>query len=111
MDYILKLRIVKSVHTLIWIFMVAVIGYVLYCGILNQVSILTWIAVSIIALEGIVLAAFKMSCPLTLLARKYSKSTSDNFDIYLPDWLAKYNKQIFTTIFVVGLIIVFLRLL
>jgi len=111
MDYILKLRIVKSVHTLIWIFMVAVIGYVLYCGILNHVSILTWIAVSIIALEGIVLAVFKMSCPLTLLARKYSKSTSDNFDIYLPDWLAKYNKQIFTTIFVVGLIIVFLRLL
>ena len=111
MSHILKLCIVKSIHTLIWIFMVAVIFYVLYCDISNHVSILTWIAVSIVAFEGIVLAAFKMTCPLTLLARKFSNSTTDNFDIYLPLLIARYNKQIFTTIFVCGLIIVFLRIL
>jgi hypothetical protein len=39
-------------------------------------------------------------CPLTLVARQYSDSTKDNFDIYLPNWLAKYNKLIYTTIFI-----------
>jgi len=111
MNHTLKLRIVKSIHTLIWIFMVTVICYVLYCGICNQVSVLTWIAVSVVVLEGIVLTAYNMSCPITKVARRYSDSTKDNFDIYLPNWLAKYNKQIFTTIFVVALIIVFFRLL
>ena len=34
------------------------------------------------------------------MARKYSDSTKANFDIYLPEWLAKYNKEIYTTIVV-----------
>jgi len=110
MNNIQKLSTVKFIHTLVWIFMVSVIFYVLYCGISNQVSVLTWLAVSIIVLEGIVLAAFKMSCPLTNLARRYSDSTNHNFDIYLPEWLARYNKQIFTSLFVLGLIIVFIRI-
>lgn len=55
------------------------------------------------------LLVFKMFCPLTLLARKYSDSEKDNFDIFLPNWLAKYNKQIFTTLFAIGLILVIIR--
>lgn len=106
-----KLRTVKLIHTLIWIFMVAVIFYVLYCGIFDNVNLLTWISIGIIILEGIVLAAFGMYCPLTVWARRYSDSTKDNFDIYLPNWLAKYNKQIFTTVFAIGLIIVIIRIL
>jgi hypothetical protein len=82
-----KLRTVKLIHTLVWIFMVAVIFYVLYCGIFDKANLLTWISIGIIILEGIVLAAFSMSCPLTVMARKYSDSTKDNFDIYLPNWL------------------------
>ena len=90
--------------------MVTMIIYVLYCGIFNQVNVLTWLAASIIVLEGIVLAAFKMSCPLTIVARRYSDSTKDNFDIYLPCWIARYNKVIFTSLFVLGLITVFFRI-
>jgi hypothetical protein len=61
--------------------------------------------------EGIVLIIFKMFCPLTLIARKYSNSDKDNFDIFLPNWLARYNKIIFTTIYLVSVIIVLLRVL
>ena len=56
--------------------------------------------------EGLVLAIFKMSCPLTLVARKYSNSQAANFDIYLPEWLAKNNKVIFTTLYLVGAVLV-----
>ena len=105
----IKLRMIKLVHSLIWIFMVAVIFYVVYCGVFDTVNLLTWISIGIIIVEGIVLAAFGMSCPLTVLARKYSDSTKDNFDIYLPNKIARYNKQIFTVIYLIGLITVLYR--
>jgi hypothetical protein len=48
---------------------------------------------------------------LTLIARRYSDSTKDNFDIYLPNWLAKYNKLIYTSIMGIVLVLTIYRLL
>jgi hypothetical protein len=104
-----RLLQIKILHTLIWLFFVVVIFYVLYSGVFDRVTLLTWIGIALVFLEGLVLVVFKMFCPLTLLARKYSDSEKDNFDIFLPNWLAKYNKQIFTTIFIAGLAIVIWR--
>jgi hypothetical protein len=88
---------------------VAVIFYISYSGVFNKITVYTWIGIGLIILEGIVLLAFKMFCPLTLMARKYSDSEKENFDIFLPNWLAKNNKLIFTTIFAIGLIVVIIR--
>ena len=104
-----KLRIIKWIHTVIWLFFVLVIFYILYSGITDEITMYTWIAIVIVVGEGIVLLIFKMFCPLTLLARKYSHSTRDNFDIYLPNWLARHNKLIFTTIFLTGVVLVLFR--
>ena len=104
-----KLILTKLLHTLIWVFFVTVIFYVLYCGITGRITPLTWVAIGLVVFEGLVLLMFRMRCPLTYVARRYSDSQKDNFDIYLPNWIAKYNKQIFTTIFVVGLILVVCR--
>lgn len=104
-----KLLAVKIIHTIIWLFFVSVIFYILYSGIFNKVTVYTWSGIGLIIAEGIVLLVFKMFCPLTIIARKYSDSDKENFDIFLPNWLAKYNKFIFTTIFVLGLILVLLR--
>ncbi|MBU1014081.1 MAG: hypothetical protein KKG99_13865 [Bacteroidetes bacterium] len=101
-----KLVLIKSIHTLIWIFFVTVIFYVFYSGFFNEINLLTWIAIISVFLEALVLLIFKMSCPLTVVARKYSDSQKANFDIYLPNWLARYNKEIFTTIFMIGLLMV-----
>ncbi len=104
-----KLLAIKLIHTLIWLFFIVVIFYILYSGIFNKMNIYTWIGIGLIFAEGIVLLIFKMFCPLTLIARKYSNSKKDNFDIFIPNWLAKNNKFIFTTIFIIGLIIVLIR--
>ena len=104
-----KLFTIKLIHTAIWVFFVAIIFYVLYSGIANDVTIYTWIAIVLVIGEGLSLLIFKMFCPLTLIARKYSNSEKDNFDIFLPNWLAKHNKLIFTSIFVAGVIIVIYR--
>jgi len=106
-----KLLTVKIVHTLIWLFFVSAIFYILYSGISNKITIYTWIAIGLIVAEGVVLVLFKMFCPLTLIARKYSNSEKDNFDIFLPNWLARHNKIIFTSIYAVGVIIVLIRVM
>ncbi len=106
-----KLFFIKLIHTLIWAIFVAVIFYVLYSGITDTITIYTWIGIGLIIGEGLVLLIFNMSCPLTVVARKYSDSKKDNFDIFLPNWLAKHNKLIFTSIFVVGLIAVVYQIL
>lgn len=104
-----KLRAIKLIHTLVWVFFVSIIFYTVYCGIFDKITVYTWIAIGLVILEGLVLVAFKMFCPLTLLARKYSDSEKENFDIYLPLIIARYNKQIFTSIFLLGLILVLYR--
>lgn len=106
-----KLLGIKLIHTIIWAFFVFVIFYILYSGISNSVNTFTWIGIGLIIGEGFVLLVFKMFCPLTLIARKYSDSQKDNFDIFIPNWLAKNNKLIFTSIFLVGLMIVVFRVI
>ncbi|OMP29977.1 hypothetical protein BKM32_15345 [Mangrovimonas sp. DI 80] len=104
-----KLLTIKLFHTIIWVFFATIIFYILYCGITNNINFYTWTCIALVLVEGLTLLIFRMFCPLTLLARKYSDSTKDNFDIFLPNWLAKYNKYIFTAIFMAGLSIVLYR--
>ena len=105
-----KLTIVKVVHTLIWLFFNFVIFYMLYAVIVNKIDVYLLVGYCLLALEGIILLIFNFFCPLTLVARKYSDSPKDNFDIYLPNWLAKYNKLIYTSIVMVIIIITICRL-
>ena len=83
----------------------------LYAVIINKLDYWLWIGYGLFILEGITLVVFKFFCPLTIMARKYSDSTKANFDIYLPVWLAKYNKQIYTSILIVIIIITIYQLL
>ena len=106
-----KLVIVKLVHTSIWLFFNIVIFYMAYAVIADKITRWVWISVALIALEVIVLIVFKRVCPITLLARKFSNSTRSNFDIYLPNWLAKNNQLIYTIILVIILVLLGYRLI
>lgn len=104
-----KLLTIKLVHTIVWLFFVSIIFYVVYSGVTNDITFFTWIAIGLVLAEGIVLLIFKMFCPITLIARKYSDSKKDNFDIFLPEWVARHNKLIFTSIFLFGSALVLFR--
>ena len=105
-----KLAQIKLIHTAIWIFFNLVIFYLLYAVIKNKIDMWIWIGLGLFLIEGIVLLIFKMKCPLTIIARKYSSSAKDNFDIYLPNWLAKHNKIIYISILTLIIIILVYRL-
>lgn len=106
-----QLKTIKIIHTIIWIFFNIVLFYMAYAVLVNKIDRWVWIGIGLIVAEGIVLLIFKKMCPLTIIARKYSDSQKDNFDIYLPNWLAKYNKLIYTSFFIIILAGVVYRIL
>jgi hypothetical protein len=105
-----KLIGIKLLHTCIWIFFNGVMFYLLYAVITNRIDRWVWIGLGCFVAEGMVLMIFKNFCPLTLWARKYSQSTRDNFDIYIPNWLARYNKLIYTSLLGVVVLILLYQL-
>ncbi len=46
----------------------------------------------------------KWRCPLTSVASRYTDDRRENFDIYLPEWLAKHNKLIFGALYFAGVV-------
>ena len=64
---------------------------------------------AIVVCECAVLAANRGQCPLTDWAARFTEDREANFDIYLPVWLARNNKAIFGTLFVVNELIVLWR--
>jgi len=78
---------------------------------MDRIGTLLWIAIAIVVVEGTILLLNGCQCPLTRLGEKYTEQTDVGFDIFLPKWLAKNNKTIFTALYFVGVIIVIYRLL
>lgn len=106
-----SLSVIKIIHTIIWFIMATASFYILYAGIFKIFDIWLYISIGLLVLETIVLIINKWTCPLTPMAMKHTENRADNFDIYLPLFVAKYNKQIFGAIFVIGLLLVLINFL
>ena len=102
---------IKSIHTAIWGIFAAAIFYILFAGIFDRVNLLAWICIGLVFVECAVLLIYKWKCPFTLLGQKYTDNHEVGFDIFLPAWLAKHNKTIFGSIFLIGLALVLWRVL
>ena len=101
-----KLFLIRSLHTVIWFVMAVAIFYILYAGLFDRIGLMVWVCMGLVLVEGVILCAFKWQCPLTLLCRRYTDNYNVGFDIFLPRWLAQYNKLIFTALFLLGTILV-----
>jgi hypothetical protein len=99
---------IKLLHTAVWFFFAGCIVAIPVAGVRRDY---TWAAVLIglVLIECGVLAANRGHCPLTGLAASYTQQRDANFDIYLPLWLARYNKTIFGTLFVASGLFVLVR--
>ena len=106
-----KLNLLRLIHTMIWCILVAAILYILYAGIFDRVNMLVWLCIGLVFIESIILLICKWKCPLTLLGYRYTNNHAIGFDIFLPTWLAKHNKAIFSVLFSVGLALVLWRVL
>jgi hypothetical protein len=103
-----SLRLVKLGHTIIW---------AIFAGSILAIPVLGWLGhdrqagalIVLIFVEVLVLMANGGHCPLTGVAARYTTDRRDNFDVYLPEWLARYNKLIFGSIFIFGVAVTFAR--
>ena len=111
MDDAAKLVLVKSFHTLVWLFFNGVLIYLFIAVIRDRLDIWFWLGVAAILLECVVLVMNNWVCPLTPITRKYSDSTRENFDIYLPNWLAKYNIRIYSLVAIALIVLVIYKYL
>ncbi|MCL2562674.1 MAG: hypothetical protein FWE08_01380 [Oscillospiraceae bacterium] len=100
---------IKLIHTAIWLIFVAAILYIFYAGIFDRITPLVWLCIGLVCIEGIVLLLCKGKCPLTLLGYRYADNPQVGFDIFLPAWLARHNKLIFSTLFAIGFILILWR--
>jgi len=78
---------------------------------MDEISILLWFCFAFIIVESIILIINGWRCPITIKAEKYSQNNEAGFDIYLPKWVAKYNKSIFTGIFIIEIAFLIFRIL
>lgn len=97
---------IKLLHTVVWIFFAGCIVAIPIVGAQHRFHAVT-VLTGLVLVECAVLAINRGRCPLTDLAGRYTKDRADNFDIYLPVWLARRNKIIFGTLFAMGELFVF----
>ncbi len=100
-----RLTFIRTLHTIIWIVMTAAIFYIGYSVVVMQFGVLFSIAMALVVGEIVVILANSWTCPLTNVARRYTADTALNFDIYLPKVIARFNKEIFSVVLFLILLI------
>ena len=103
-----ELRQIKLLHTAIWAVMAASILALPWLGWFGKFRWAFGLTLLIVG-ECLVLAVNGGRCPLTDMAARYTDDRACNFDIYLPLWLACFNKSIFGFLFVFGELVVLWR--
>jgi hypothetical protein len=99
-----RLVAIKVVHTVVWVF---------FASCIFAIPVYAWrgqfraaaVLICVVLLEVVVLLVNRWRCPLTGVAALYTEDRRDNFDIYLPEWVARHNKTIFGGLYVAGIVV------
>jgi polyferredoxin len=98
-----SLHMIKLVHTLVWAFFASATFLIPVCAWMQQFRA-ALILIATVFVEVLILIFNGFSCPLTGVAAQYTNDRRDNFDIYLPEWLARQNKLIFGLLYLFGIL-------
>jgi hypothetical protein len=102
------LQAVKLAHTVVWVFFVVCILAIPVFAWRGRFG-LAALFIGIVAVECLVIVFNDWRCPLTPIAARYTDDRRANFDIYLPEWLARHNKTIFGALYAAGVFFTLLR--
>lgn len=89
--------------------MVVSIFLAFYFAYISRFDILFWFPASLITIEILTIIINRWKCPITPIAERYTIDRKANFDIYLPEWLAKYNIRIFSVVIFVEILILLIK--
>ncbi len=104
-----KLAAVRLIHTIIYVVMAASTFVLLYAGISGQTGPWLFIAIGLLAIEVVVFVGNGFKCPLTALAVRYGAVRGYAFDTYLPESVMRHTFWFFTSLMMLGLVLLALR--
>jgi polyferredoxin len=96
------LRTVKLLHTIVWAFFAASILAIAPLAGRGEHGA-AGLLIAVVFVEVLVLSVNGWRCPLTAVAARFTDDRRDNFDIYLPEWLARHNKLLFGALYLFGI--------
>lgn len=102
------LRMIKLVHTIVWAFFALCILAVPALASIGNYRYAI-VLIGAVFIEVLVIVFNGWRCPLTSIAARYTTDRHDNFDIYLPQFLARHNKVIFGILYVLAIIYTLMR--
>jgi hypothetical protein len=102
------LTTIKVAHTIVWGFFVVCIVAIWVFAWRGKYLCAT-LTIGIVLIEVVVLVLNDLHCPLTPIAARCTEDRRANFDIYLPEWLARRNKAIFGALYAGGIIFTLAR--
>lgn len=92
---------IKLIHTFFWALFAGTTIAIPIVTALGRYDVGLWLTL-LMAVEVGTLFVNRMRCPLTGIAARYTDDRPVGFDIFLPQWLARFNKLIFGTILVLA---------
>ncbi len=85
------LALIKTLHTVIFLFMSACILYIWYAALTRTYDLLLVLALGALVLETVVFLGNGRRCPLTEIAQQHGAERGHDWiaDIFLPEWAAQ----------------------
>ncbi|MGO4883819.1 MAG: hypothetical protein ACLP59_23810 [Bryobacteraceae bacterium] len=103
------LTFLKTVHTIIWMVMSAANLTAFYLAFVGRFNAWFFLSVTLLGGEVVIIAVNSWHCPLTDVMGKYTLDRKANFDIYLPEWLARNNIKGFSLLMALEIMIVLIH--
>ena len=103
-----RLRTIRLVHTVVWAGFAGCIVAIPVLALQQRFRLAALLALIVLG-EVVVLALNRWRCPLTPIAARYTDDRRANFDIYLPEWLARHNKEVFGSLYLAGVALLAVR--
>ena len=72
---------IRMVHTIAWVVFASSIVAIPIVTLAGRIHTALWLSL-LVWVEVLILAANRLRCPLTGVARRYTRDRSDNFDIF-----------------------------
>ena len=94
---------IKAIHSLIFLVLQTMIGYLVYTGLRRQTDHKTAVVTAIVGAECLIYAGNGFRCPLTQVAEDLGAESGSVTDIFLPKWLAANVANIYTPLFAIAL--------
>jgi hypothetical protein len=105
----LTLTLLKILHTAIWTLMTTANFAGFYLSLVGRFDWWFYSCVALLSAEIMVIVVNRWHCPLTDVMAKYTTERKANFDIYLPEWLARNNVKIFSVLIILEIMIVLIH--